>query len=122
MHYNSRLGVSLGQGNMFRKLLIANRGEIAIRIMRTAHHLGIETLAVYSVDDAEALHVYRADHAVELEGTGVAAYLDIDQMVALAVRVRSTDAPAPRPTSTSTRCWMPADARARTRCIRVMAC
>ena len=86
MHYNSRLGVSLGQGNMFRKLLIANRGEIAIRIMRTAHHLGIETLAVYSVDDAEALHVYRADHAVELAGTGVAAYLDIDQMVALAVR------------------------------------
>ncbi len=71
-------------GSMFRKLLIANRGEIAVRIMRTAHNLDIETVAIYSTDDSQALHVFRADEAVELTGTGVAAYLDIEQIVSVA--------------------------------------
>ena len=46
---------------MFRKILIANRGEIACRIIRTAHRMGIATVAVYSDADAEALHVRMAD-------------------------------------------------------------
>ena len=59
-----------------RRLLIANRGEIALRIMRAAAELGIETVAVAPADDAGSLHVRRADRRVELPGAGVAAYLD----------------------------------------------
>ena len=70
---------------MFKKLLIANRGEIAIRIMRSANNLGIETVAIYSSDDAGSLHVHRADEAVCLEGQGVSAYLDIEQIVNIAM-------------------------------------
>jgi acetyl-CoA carboxylase, biotin carboxylase subunit len=49
---------------MFKKILIANRGEIAIRIIRAAHELGIQTVAVYSVSDKESLHVLLSDEAV----------------------------------------------------------
>ena len=51
---------------MIKRLLIANRGEIAVRIMATASVLGIETVAVYPADDAACGHVSRADAAVEL--------------------------------------------------------
>ena len=58
------------------KLLVANRGEIAVRIARTAAELGLPTVAVYPADDAASLHTRKADEAVELPGRGVAAYLD----------------------------------------------
>src|SRR5580693_506367 len=69
---------------MIKRLLIANRGEIAVRIMATASVLGIETVAVYPADDAACGHVGRADVAVELPGTGPAAYLDADAIIAAA--------------------------------------
>ena len=65
-------------------LLIANRGEIAIRIARTAADSGIRAHAVYSEDDAQSDHVRKAQCAHALRGTGPAAYLGIEQLVALA--------------------------------------
>src|SRR5271163_1966227 len=67
---------------MFKRILIANRGEIACRIIKTARRLGIETVAVYSEADRDALHVEMADHAV-LIGPPPAAesYLLIDRIV-----------------------------------------
>src|SRR5438132_550821 len=73
------------------KLLVANRGETAVRILRAAAELGIPTVAVYSQDDAQSLHVRRADEAVPLRGSGPAAYLDADQLIA-AARGRGCDA------------------------------
>ena len=70
---------------MFQRLLIANRGEIAIRIADAAAGLGIETVAVHTADDAACLHVVRADRAVQLPGTGAAGYLDAAAVVAAAV-------------------------------------
>ena len=69
---------------MIKRLLVANRSEIAVRIMATASVLGIETVAVYAADDAACGHVSRADAAVELPRTGPAAYLDVDAIVAAA--------------------------------------
>ncbi|MBS0360193.1 MAG: carbamoyl-phosphate synthase large subunit, partial [Proteobacteria bacterium] len=66
------------------KLLIANRGEIAVRIARTAAEMGLATVAVFSEDDAASLHTRKADAAVGLKGSGPAAYLDIAQVVAAA--------------------------------------
>ena len=63
------------------RLLVANRAEIAVRIMSTAAVAGIETVAVYPDDDAACAHVVRADAAVRLPGTGPAAYLDIGAIV-----------------------------------------
>jgi acetyl/propionyl-CoA carboxylase alpha subunit len=68
----------------FRKLLIANRGEIAIRIARAAASLGVPTVAVYSADDATSLHVRQADESVALPGSGARAYLDVQAIVAAA--------------------------------------
>jgi acetyl/propionyl-CoA carboxylase alpha subunit len=67
-----------------KSLLIANRGEIAIRIARTAADMGIRTVGIYSADDAQSLHTQTVDEARPLEGTGVAAYLDAARMVAIA--------------------------------------
>ena len=66
------------------KLLIANRGEIAVRIMRAASELDIPTVAVYPADDAGALHTKKADDTIRLEGVGAAAYLDMEQLIAAA--------------------------------------
>ena len=65
-------------------LLIANRGEIANRIIRAAAELGIRTVAIYSEDDAKALHTRKADEARALRGAGAAAYLDLEQIIEVA--------------------------------------
>jgi acetyl/propionyl-CoA carboxylase alpha subunit len=77
-----------------RRLLIANRGEIAIRIARSAAEAGIETVAVHSRDETAALHPRKADRAQPLEGDGPAAYLDIAALVQAA---RSTGCDAVHP-------------------------
>ena len=67
---------------MFKSILIANRGEIACRVIRTAKELGMETIAVYHHVDRMAPHVKDADKSVELLGdTPTAAYLDIEQII-----------------------------------------
>src|ERR1700722_14668293 len=68
-----------------RKLLVANRGEIAIRVFRTAHELGIRTVAVYSHEDRFALHRFKADEAYRIgkKGEPIRAYLDIPGLIAL---------------------------------------
>ena len=68
----------------FKKLLIANRGEIAIRIARAAADLGLPTVAIHSEDDATSLHVRVADAAHQLAGVGAAAYLNVDGVIAAA--------------------------------------
>ncbi|WP_156764848.1 biotin carboxylase N-terminal domain-containing protein, partial [Mycobacterium sp. 1081908.1] len=69
---------------MSSTLLIANRGEIALRIIRTATELGIRTVAVYAEDDAESPHVHAADEAIGLPGAGPAAYLNQAELLAAA--------------------------------------
>jgi acetyl/propionyl-CoA carboxylase alpha subunit/acetyl-CoA carboxylase carboxyltransferase component len=66
-------------------LLIANRGEIAVRIARAAAELGMRTIAVYSQDDADSLHIRKAEHAVALPGAGPRAYLDGSAIIAAAL-------------------------------------
>jgi acetyl/propionyl-CoA carboxylase alpha subunit/acetyl-CoA carboxylase carboxyltransferase component len=68
----------------FPALLIANRGEIAIRIAQACADLGIRSVAVYAEDDSACLHTRKADLALPLTGRGVAAYLDMDQLIAIA--------------------------------------
>lgn len=77
-----------------RSLLIANRGEIAVRIIRAARELGIRTVAIYSSDDADSMHVGLADDYVPLRGRGARAYLDAKQIVRIA-RATGCDAVHP---------------------------
>src|SRR5258705_5376945 len=67
---------------MFKRILIANRGEIACRIIKTARRMGIETVAVYSAADKDALHVEMADMAVPIGPPAAAeSYLVIEKIV-----------------------------------------
>jgi acetyl/propionyl-CoA carboxylase alpha subunit/acetyl-CoA carboxylase carboxyltransferase component len=69
---------------MLHKLLIANRGEVAIRVAQAAAELGIATVAVYADDDASSLHVRRAGEAVAIGSSGPAAYLHAERLIAIA--------------------------------------
>ena len=79
----------------FRKILIANRGEIAVRVMRTARAMGWRTVAVYSTADADAEHVRQADEAVWIgESLPAQSYLNIAAIVD-AARASGADAVHP---------------------------
>ena len=80
----------------FRKILIANRGEIAIRVMRAANELGKRTVAVYAEEDKLSLHRFKADEAYKIgEGLGpVQAYLSIEEIIRVA-RMSGADAVHP---------------------------
>ena len=68
---------------MFKKILIANRGEIACRVMKTAKKMGIATVAVYSDADKDALHVEMADEAVHIGAAAASeSYLVMDKIIA----------------------------------------
>jgi acetyl/propionyl-CoA carboxylase alpha subunit len=69
---------------MFKKILIANRGEIAVRLIRAAHDMDIDSVAIYALDDAQALHVKLAGQAISLEETGPGAYLNMTKVIAIA--------------------------------------
>ena len=79
---------------LFSKVLIANRGEVALRIVRALHDLGIPSVAVFADDDASAPHVSAAGEAVALGATGPAAYLDGVRLLAIA-RQQGCDAVHP---------------------------
>ena len=80
---------------MFSKILIANRGEIACRVMKTAKRLGIKTVAVYSDADRDALHVKMADEAVHIgPAPSSQSYIVIDRIMDA---IRQTGAQAVHP-------------------------
>jgi acetyl/propionyl-CoA carboxylase alpha subunit/acetyl-CoA carboxylase carboxyltransferase component len=72
------------QRRVLGTVLVANRGEVAVRIARAAAALRIRTVGVFADDDATCLHVRRVDDARPLRGEGAAAYLDVEQLLAIA--------------------------------------
>ena len=77
---------------MIRKLLIANRGEIAVRIIRACREMGIATVAVYSEADEESLHTQLADEAICIgPGPSAQSYLNMEQIIS-ATMVSGADA------------------------------
>jgi len=80
---------------MFKKILIANRGEIALRVIRTAREMGIKTVAVYSTADRDSLHVKFADEAVCIgKPQSSESYLNIANIMS-AVEITNADAVHP---------------------------
>ena len=73
---------------MISKVLIANRGEIAVRVIRACRNMGIRSVAVYSKEDSESLHVQLADQRVCIgEGPAKSSYLNMDRIIMAAVKV-----------------------------------
>lgn len=77
---------------MFKKIVAADRGEIAIRVFRAASELGAKTVAVYPVEDRYSLHRLKADEAYQIGEAGrpVQAYLDVDEIIRVARVSRSS--------------------------------
>ena len=74
----------------FNKILIANRGEIAIRIMQTCQKMGISTVAIFSEADADALFVKMADEAINIGGFHAAeSYLDQQKIIRIAKQTKA---------------------------------
>ncbi len=71
---------------MFRKILVANRGEIAIRAMRAAYELGAKTVAVFPYEDRNSMHRLKADEAYQIgeKGHPVRAYLEVAEILRVA--------------------------------------
>ncbi len=65
---------------MFRKILIANRGEIAVRIIRACREMGIQSVAVYSEADRDSLHTLLADEAICIEQAHTKSYLYVEPL------------------------------------------
>ncbi|MDI3339189.1 MAG: acetyl-CoA carboxylase biotin carboxylase subunit [Sphaerobacter sp.] len=80
-----------GRGPLFRKILVANRGEIALRVLRACRELGIAGVAVYGDDERDAPHVRYADEAYRLPSTQPLPYLDSEALIAVA-RAAGADA------------------------------
>ena len=75
---------------MFRKILIANRGEIAVRIIRACREMGIATVAVYSEADQEALHTQLADEAVCIgPAAATDSYLNMEQILSACIATKA---------------------------------
>ena len=70
---------------MIKKILVANRGEIAVRIVRACSEMGIESVAIYTDADRHALHVKKADEAYNIGSDPVVGYLNAHNIVNLAV-------------------------------------
>src|SRR5207302_4062628 len=85
-----------GPSSAIRKILVANRGEIAIRVFRSSHELGMRTVAIYSHEDRFALHRFKADEAYRVgrPGEPIRAYLDIAGIIDVA-RQHEVDAVHP---------------------------
>ena len=74
----------------FKKILIANRGEIAVRIIKTAKNLGLKTVAVYSDEDSDSLHTKLADEKINIgKGPSAESYLSIKNIVNAAKNTKS---------------------------------
>src|ERR1043165_9794633 len=76
---------------MFKKILVANRGEIAIRVLRAATELNIKTIAVYTFEDRYSLHRYKADEAYQIgkNDDPLKPYLDIEEIIKVAKREKA---------------------------------
>src|SRR3989337_2421066 len=98
---------------MFKKVLIANRGEIALRIIRSCKELNIPTVAIHSEADATTLYVKKADEACLVGPGPVAGYLNIYRIIDLA-KQRGADAIHPGPGCPGYRPWYQFNRRSRT--------
>ena len=97
------MGNVTAMAKLFEKVLIANRGEIARRVIRTCKRLGIKTVAVYSEADSDAPHVSDADEAI-LVGPAIPkeSYLNVDALIDAITKSGATAGPRFRPLPCST--------------------